>query len=267
MNPKEIKHLATAAGSALMAGSAALGADAPKVDTEKLDAAFEALKTYDWGPDRNRLNPIDEAIVITEGDAAARADLEKRLVALLGANSSRATNDYIGRKLKTIGTATSVPALAALLPDAELSHMARYALERIPAPEAAAAMRDALPKLDGEVRIGVIGSLGARADEGSTKALVGLLGDSDAKTVGAAATALGAVGAAEAATALTAALPKVPEGAKATVIDGCFRSAEQLAAGGKKVEAMAVYKALSGDDQPKHVRLGATRGLMGVMSK
>ncbi len=33
-----------------------------------------------------------------------------------------------------IGTAESVPALAALLPDKDLSHMARYALERIPAP-------------------------------------------------------------------------------------------------------------------------------------
>ena len=37
---------------------------------------------------------------------------------------------------------------AALLPEAENSHMARYALERILAPEAAQALRDALPKLN-----------------------------------------------------------------------------------------------------------------------
>ena len=49
--------------------------------------------------------------------------------------------------------------LAALLPDEKLSHMARFALERIPAPEAAKALREALSKTQGEVKIGVISSL------------------------------------------------------------------------------------------------------------
>jgi len=42
-----------------------------------------------------------------------------------------------------VGTASSVPALAALLTDNELSHMARFALERMPAAEAGAALREA----------------------------------------------------------------------------------------------------------------------------
>ncbi len=90
-------------------------------------------------------------------------------------DASRDAKDFICRKLMIIGTAESVPALAALLPDKELSHMARFALERIPAPEAAQALRDTLPKLDGSLKIGVIASLGARRDVASVLALVALM--------------------------------------------------------------------------------------------
>ena len=37
-----------------------------------LDQAFEALKTYDWGTDRKPLEEIDEAVIASHGDAAAR---------------------------------------------------------------------------------------------------------------------------------------------------------------------------------------------------
>ena len=71
---------------------------------------------------------------------------------MLPTGHSRAAKDFVCRKLAIIGTAESVPALAALLPDKDLSHMARYALERIPAPEAAKALREALAKTSGARR-------------------------------------------------------------------------------------------------------------------
>ena len=46
--------------------------------------------------------------------------------------------DYVCRVLRVIGTADSVPALAGLLAERNLSHMARYALQDNPAPEAQA---------------------------------------------------------------------------------------------------------------------------------
>ena len=98
------------------------------------------------------LGPIEDAVPATHGDAAARKELETRLAAVLPTEASRAAKDYVGRKLAIIGTAESVPALATLLPDKDLSHMARYALERIPAPEAAKALRDALAKTSGARR-------------------------------------------------------------------------------------------------------------------
>ena len=230
---------------------------------EQLDKAFEALKTYDWGADRKALGPIDDAVVAALGDAAARKALEARLAAVLSSGVSRDAKDCVCRWLRIAGTAGSAPALAALLADKDLSHMARYALERIEAPEAGAALREALAKVGGAQKVGVAGSLGARRDAAAAPALIGLLGDGDAAIVAAAATALGAIATPEAAAALTTAAKKAPAAAKAAVTDGALRAAEQLAASGKKAEALGVFKAFMGDDVPKHVKLAATRGMLG----
>ena len=127
-----------------------------------LEQAFEALKTYDYGVDRHVLDPIDEAAVSTRHDPAARKDLESRLLAVLQSNAPRDARDFVCRQLRTIGTAASVPALETLLADPELSHMARYALERIPAAQAGQALERQLSKLNGQLKVGVISSLGTR---------------------------------------------------------------------------------------------------------
>jgi HEAT repeat protein len=236
------------------------------MELDMLDQAFEALKTYDWGTDPKVLSPIDEALVATRGDAAARQELEARLVAVLKTDVSRDAKDFVCRKLTVIGTAASVPALAELLPAKDSSHMARYALERIPVPEAAQAMRDALPKLDNALKLGVMGSLGVRQDVASVPALVALLGDPDVAVARSAALALGAIRAPEAARALREAKPEKIE-AKTAVTDACLACAEGLLAAGKKGEAMEVYKAFIGEDQPKHIRLAATRGMLACAGK
>ncbi len=226
-----------------------------------LDQAFEALNSYDWGTDRSALNPIDEAVVATHGDAAARLELENRLAAVLKTDVSRDAKDFVCRKLMVIGTAASVPALAELLPQDEHSHLARYALERIPAPEAAQAMRDALPKLSGVLKVGVIGSLGVRQDVASVPALSAMLGEADAAVASAAAFALGAIRTPEAAKALAKVKPAGGD-LKLAATDASLACAEELLTDGKKVEALTIYKGLASADQPKHVRLAATRGML-----
>jgi HEAT repeat protein len=237
------------------------------VDKAAVDKAFETLKTYDWGADRKLLNPIDDAITATHGDAAARKELETRLVAVLQSGASRSAKDFVCRALRTIGTAESVPALAALLPDKDLSHMARYALERIPAEAAGQAFCASLPKLSGALKVGVIGSLGARRDSASVPALAALLTDSDKAIACAAACALGNIGSLEAAKALSEVAKTAPAEVKPAVADACLACAEHLLADGKKVEAIGLYKSLSGEDQPKHVRVAATRGYAAALGK
>lgn len=229
---------------------------------EALDKAFEALKTYEWGTDRAVLKPIDDAVVGSHGDAAARKELEKQLAGMLGDDIPQAAKDFICRKLSLIGTADSVPALAGLLGDEKLSHMGRYALERMPDPAAVKAMRDAAGKVSGKLKVGMINSLGVRRDTEAVGMLTGLLGDSDPQIAGAAAAALGVIGTSEAGKALQDFLKKAPEGLKLAAADANLAAAEQLLADGKKVEAMAIYKSLSTPEQAKHVRLAATRGLL-----
>jgi hypothetical protein len=259
------KSLALAAPAAALAGAAALAAEKPQVDTAAVDKSFETLKTYDWGDDRKALNPIDDAVVATEGDAAARKELEARLLAALGGGASRSAKDFILRKLRTVGTAPAAPALGALLTDPDLSHMARYALERIEAPEAAAALRDALPKVRGKLKVGVIGSLGVRGDAAGVAALKGLPGDADKAVAAAAAHALGLIGTPEAGKALADWQKKAPESLRVPITDACLTCAERLLADGKKTEAASLYTLLKGEDQPKYVQVAATRGLLQVM--
>jgi HEAT repeat protein len=227
-----------------------------------LDQAFEALKTYNWGADRKVLEPIDKAALEKEG----RKELEARLAAVLKSDVSHDAKDFVCRKLMVIGTADSVPALAVLLPDEKLSHMARFALERIPAPEAAKALREALSKTEGKVKVGVIASLGQRGDAESVSSLAKLLGDSDAAVARAAAYALGAIRNADAAKALADAKPSQPE-VKQAATDASLACAESLLAEGQKTEATAIYKRFAGQDQPRHVRLAATRGMLAVAGK
>jgi HEAT repeat protein len=260
---------ALAVAAIILGCSLAAAADQakPAPDKAAVDKAFESLKTYDWGKDRGDLKTIDDAINATNGDAAARKDLESRLLAVLKGDAPRAAKDAACRRLSTIGSAESVPALAVLLTDKDLSHMARYALERIPGPEAVKAMRDALPRTAGAIRAGVIGSLGVRRDAESAAPLAAMLADGDKTVAAAAATALGEIGNAEAAKALGELVKKPPEGLKLVAANASLACADRLLADGKKADAIAIYKSLSGEDQPKHVRTAATRGLLAAAGK
>ena len=237
------------------------------VADEAVDKAFEALKTYDWGQDRSVLKPIDDAVVASHDDADAQKALETQLVAVLESDASRAGKDFACRKLSLIGSAASVPALAALLSDEKLSHMGRYALERMPCDEAVAAMRDAMGKVDGPLKIGVINSLGVRRDAQSTAALAALLGDSDTGVAAAAAAALGKIGNADATKALAAMQASAPDELKLAAADAYLACAEQLLADGQKLQAMMIYRALAKPDQPKQIRVAAMRGLLAASGK
>ncbi|MFP6659504.1 MAG: hypothetical protein VB853_15075 [Pirellulales bacterium] len=230
-----------------------------------LDKAFDALKSHDWGKKFDDLKPITDEVVATHGDAAARKKLEDRLAPVLKTDASRSAKHFVCRQLMVIGTASSVPTLAALLPDKDLSHMVRYALERIPAAEAAKALRDSLAQVKGELLIGVISSLGVRQDAKSVAALASTVLSSDSAIARAAAAALGAIRSPEAAKALSSAKPTTE--VKSAVTDASLACAESLLADGKKGDALAVYKKVAGEDQPKHVRLAATRGMLACAGK
>ena len=259
MTSKETMRMTLTAGAATVAVAQA--------DSAALDKALETLKTYDWGADREALNPIDQAIIATHGDAAARKALEKSLVDVLAGGISRSAQDYVCRKLRTMGTTQSVKALAALLVAEDTSHIARYALERIPGEKAAKAMRDALPKVSKKLKPGIIGSLGVRRDEKSIEALSKLLGDSDIQVAKAAAQSLGLIGTSAAAKELSKFAKKASANMKLPAADACLVCAEQLLVDGEKSEAVALYNELKGDDKPPHIKAAAMKGILTAATK
>ena len=222
-----------------------------------LEQAFEALKTYDYGVDRHVLDVIDEAAVTTRNDPAARKALESQLLAVLQSSAPRDARDYVCRQLRTIGTAASVPALEALLPDPDMSHMARYALERIPDAQAGQALEHQLRKVNGQLKIGVISSLGTRGQ--GVSLLRPLLQDPDDAVARAAAIALGCIATLEANKALASAKPR-----PALVVifaDASMGCAEKLLAAGHAKEAKATYERLLKNNPPDSIRQAAERGL------
>jgi len=230
-----------------------------------LDQAFEALQKFDWGTPLAEVSGIEDAVVASHTDATLRKDLEQRLIAALSTDISRDAKDYVCRKLAIVGSPAAVPALAGLATQEAHSHLARQALERIPGPEAASALTDALTKVNGKLKIGVIGSLGARRETAAVPVLAGLLGDSDPAVARSAALALGAIGGGEASRVLQAAVQNGGKG-NLTLIDVLLNCAESLLSGRKTAEAAAIYRSLSGDEQPRLVRLAANRGLLACLS-
>ncbi len=241
-----------AAGLTAWAASASAG----------LEEDFQALAAAEWGQSDTAARSIERAVVAATGDEAARKDFETRLAQLITGTASRPAKCFACQKLALIGTKDCVPALAGLLTDGELSHMARWALEAIPDPAAVAALRDALPKVNGAVKVGVINSLGVRRDEQSVAILAAALGDSDNRVVAAAAAALAKIGAADAVRALFDFRTRAP----ATIRDGlsvaCVEAAENLARSGEKGEAARRFEELLAPTEPPWIQLAAFRGLI-----
>ncbi len=206
------------------------------------------------------------AAVVLANAAACSLAQEADLLAVLRSDATLEKKSAACRELARVATKDAVPTLAALLGDEKLSHMARYALEPIEDGSVDDALRDALGKVQGAPRLGVIGSLGARRDAKAVDPLAGLLKEADAAE--AAARALGSIGTPAAAKALEDALAGASGGRQTAVCEGLLRCAERLAAEGQGSAAQGIYDRLRGlADAPPQVSAAALRGAILVRGK
>ncbi len=249
---------------AALAPLAALLVAVPIVRAADLDAAFDALKAYDWGQGREPLGAIETAVYASAGKPAVQADLQKRLVAVLESDASRAAKQFACRRLSLFADAKVVPVAAKLLTDPDLSHMGRMVLERVPDPSAAKALRDALPKTEDALKVGVLNSLGAIEDGAAVPLLVPLMKASDAEVADAAAAALGRIGTPDAASALMDFKGAAPTEIRPTVIDALLDAARALLEADKVADAGRIYDDLNKPAEAEHVRAAAFRGLVGA---
>jgi HEAT repeat protein len=187
-------------------------------------------------------------------------DRELKLIGILQSDAPPAEKAITCKRLAVYGTKDAIPALAPLLADADLSSWARIALEAIPGPEADAALREAMNKVQGRLLVGVINSIGVRHDTQAVNALAGKLKDADAEVASAAAVALGHVGGDEAAKILEQGLAEVRAVVRPAVAEGCILCAEKYLAEGKSAESVKLYDTVRQANLPKQRLLEATRG-------
>lgn len=134
---------------------------------------WEECARLEYGGDRSYASIVRTQVINTP--AADRARLEDRLLkACATPGRTHAGLAFLCEMLALVGTAKSVPLLASLLRDPKTAEMARYALEPGAAPEAGAALREALGVLSGDAKAGVIGSIAARHDTAARSALAAL---------------------------------------------------------------------------------------------
>ena len=171
------------------------------------------------------------AISITHSSPAA-AVTEDAALAVLSSGADLHQSAVACQQLGVVGTAKSVPALAALLDKEHLSAYARCGLENIEDPSAGKALRDALPGLKGHDLSGVVNSLGVRRDAAAVPALQTLALDPQSGVQSEALASLGMIATPAAAKTLMETLRSGPAELRVPAAHAAFTAASHLAKNG-----------------------------------
>ncbi len=209
---------------------------------------------------RTILSMLTITVLLAQTAAAEKSD---PLAVLKSADATYKDKADACRQLARTGGADAVSVLAPMLLVEKTSHIARNALEPMPFPEAGAALRDALAKTQGRLKIGMISSLGIRKDTQAVPALCKLLSTSDSMVARAAAGALGTIATDEAVDALKSAMANadLPAETMRALGDALLDVAEDYAKAGKRDAAAALYdRLMTADKAPIEIRIAAMRG-------
>ncbi|HQF12783.1 MAG TPA: HEAT repeat domain-containing protein [Thermogutta sp.] len=193
-------------------------------------------------------------------DVSTLTDSAKLVAILESKESSDFEKAVACKRLAVFGTAEAVPVLAKMLLDEKFSHYARYALEPIPAAVVDDALREALSRAEGGVRLGILNSIGVRRDTKAVVAIAPLLNHDEPAVVDAAASALGRIANVEAADILKKSLQSEKATTRRAVGDALLICAEIVKKEGNTELAIDIFDAVRKADVPKPVRLAAMRG-------
>ncbi|MHC4623317.1 MAG: HEAT repeat domain-containing protein, partial [Planctomycetota bacterium] len=247
-----------------------LPADTTPRSQRQLPELLEEVAKYEYGKSRQPLAELDDLIRLACDSPDKLNQIEKHFVELLRSDATPAGKQFICRKLSIIGTDQSVPTLAAMLTEKatspiEPADMARYALERMPGAAVDRALRDALDKTTGNVKVGIINSLGARGDKKSAKPLGKLVSDPDKDVARAAISALGKIGGKRAAKALSKARTNLAPELRLVWSDAYLACGEKFLAEGDMSWARRIYMQMYSPAVPSTVRAAAFRGVLQTM--
>ncbi|MGA2498977.1 MAG: HEAT repeat domain-containing protein, partial [Tepidisphaeraceae bacterium] len=214
---------------------------------------YQAIVKRDFGTNAEDLAAIDKEIGETRPDQYAR--IEAKLLAVLEApEATMPAKQYVCQALRVVGSPKCVPAVAKLLTDEKLSHVARQVFLGMNDPAVADALQKALGQTTGNVRIGIINTIGDRRDVQSLAALAMLLAGNDEATSRVVLNAIGKIGGAPAADLLDK--TRVADPLKDAWAHAYLKTAQSLAAA-DAARSAKMYQALLDGDYPMPVRAAA----------
>lgn len=229
---------------------------------ERVASAIRTVQNWNHGDPLDDLNYLAAEVVGAAQDPAKRAAMEQAIVQGLAGAKTRAGKDFLCRQLVVVGSDAAVPELAKLLVDPESSHIARYALARIPGRAADAALIEALDKVDDTLKIGMVQSLGARGCREAVERIAALASSRRHELAAACLAALGRIDS-DAAVAAVAKAHQSAEGKlKLAATDAYLNCAARMVQQGKVPEAVAIYQKLFAVGEPTMCRVGALTGLV-----
>jgi HEAT repeat protein len=194
-------------------------------------------------------------------DPSIRGQIEQKLIEALGAATTNDAKQFLCRQLRTIGTEKAVPQLESMLTDPEISHMARYALGKIDAPEAGEALHRGLKKTSGKAKAGIINTL-VQVNYGRALGdFMKLIGDSDKDVVIAAIRATGHFPCSSSVGSLRRARRSADKDIQVEIDAALLASAEIFLANGDKKRSAAIYEDFYSGEYPGHLRVAGLRGL------
>lgn len=226
--------------------------------------------TYDYGQDEEVLAGLRDYVRANRNSPASKKACERQLADFLISDATLAAKLAVCRHLREIGSAASVPVLGKMLLQAETSDMARYALEKISGIETERVLVDGLSQADGNIRLGIIDSLGNGKALSSVSPLAKLLSGLDEREAIASAEALGKIASTEATSVLAEALDQTSGSRRDHVASSLLHCAEIQAAKKQTGVAAGIYQRLIDTDLPLPIRQAAMRGqiaLSGDMAK
>jgi HEAT repeat protein len=246
------KDLGKAPGAGAKADEGPSGPTAAPID-------HAAMASYTAGATRVAFTNCEVQMRVASGEKLA--EIEAGLLKVL--QDPKATFDakqYICRLLRQCGSDACVPALAKLLADEKLAHMARHALTYMPGEKAGEALRANLATAPANLLASAIDSVARRGDRKAVGVLAKIaVGNNNLALASAAIAALGRIGGPEAAKVLAGLKP-----AKANVrvwADAYLKAADSLAVAGQAADAEAIYRKMYAPGPETMTRVAALGGL------
>jgi HEAT repeat protein len=234
---------------------------------DSLEAILKDLANYKFDEGVGAPLALRAYVFSHKDNPAARAECEAKLLEFLKTGPPPGGIMAVCRSLSLIGSPAAVPVLEGMLLNPETTDPARYALERIPGAEADRALVSALDKAPGDVKRGLISTLGDRGSTAAVPALEKLVKGTDALQALDAVRALGRIGTDDAIRVLKSHLGKAKGAEKTEVASALLNYGGKAVRAGMTEEATAVFDKLLDAGLPDVDRQAAFRGKLRAAGK